>query len=874
MDSLAVDYRAKQFVTDRDMSSMAFEVKGTRAIWDETLALPGTNRQGGWRCPVGTRFGGQITDRFGRNCGWGAARRLANEIVDLGQRYEAHNDKRRGRRLARREENTRRNIGQQAGVIERGAGRIARALESSPNREASPAPVRRVRAVEPAPRRRPKLRPSEAARMEAEIIRPGGGATNVGRRAEPVPAAPRPAAPRAPRARQGEARPRRGNLRPSEAARAEAEIVRPGGGATDVGRGGAQPAPARPRRPRAPRAAQAEASRQVAAEKPKVRAEKPKVVVEKPKAPAVKPARVGAEKPNDVMINRRIMDVNIDEARRALNENDFLDHNQIQDIIRPHVAGDLVAIQRDAEKERLDRMVKQGRNEANALVASEDNIANLKAIAESRRQQHRVDMQAQLVQMRMAKKEDNEANFQIWRDRFVASNHRLAHAQGFLDEINRVADARAVPAKAPNRTITRNDIAGNLGEVERDGMRLRRNLQENPNFKLGEKPIDSQLNNLLNNPSNIRQDDLIAIEKLVRVQRENLNQSPDERMRNERVIRIHRVLMADMDRRGLAHGGEPRVPEVEIGKGGKTAKISVSEKAAKDIKKRINGEYAKRNKILGEYLDKRYGEGKAPWKDMTPKRITELRDLADRGDADAKKALTDWAKAMYGHEAIEGLNGKTYRTVIDSVTYGRGGQISLSIRIEVKGANGSWSTAGSSGRTLNFSGDQSRWNVYNNTMFLRGAENKGAGIQTIYNQHAFMYAKAAGFKKVGVSAIDDGPYVWGKVGFHENGNVRLGQVQMMNAELLAFKRGAPSIINTQQDANIIEHLIDKHRANPSSVKHQDFIYAVMTPKAGQSDKARGKEMRDWFISNMPFSSGVYDLSGFEIMVDPRKKKKA
>jgi hypothetical protein len=76
-------YRAKSFISERDTSSIAYEVKRTRAVFDDSLAIPGTNRRGGWRCPPGTRYGGQITDRFGRNCGWGVSRRLANEISEV-----------------------------------------------------------------------------------------------------------------------------------------------------------------------------------------------------------------------------------------------------------------------------------------------------------------------------------------------------------------------------------------------------------------------------------------------------------------------------------------------------------------------------------------------------------------------------------------------------------------------------------------------------------------------------------------------------------------------------------------------------------------------------------------------------------------------
>ena len=125
-----VNFKAKSFIADANKSTFAYEVKRTRAVWDPSLSVPGTERRGGWRCPVGTRYGGQITDRFGRNCGWGVARRLANEISDLGERLENVGDRRMARRVERRNARMVRRLEGGAGRIERAARGVANALES------------------------------------------------------------------------------------------------------------------------------------------------------------------------------------------------------------------------------------------------------------------------------------------------------------------------------------------------------------------------------------------------------------------------------------------------------------------------------------------------------------------------------------------------------------------------------------------------------------------------------------------------------------------------------------------------------------------------------------------------------------------------
>ena len=144
----AIQFKAGAFVADSNKASMNFEVKRTRALWDAGLSIPGTNRRGGWRCPPGMAFGGQITDRFGRNCGAGLARRLANGLQNVGERIENADDAKRGKRVARRNAAMGRRLAG-AGAIERGAGRIADALETNlpkaPAGRVVGAPVRKIR---------------------------------------------------------------------------------------------------------------------------------------------------------------------------------------------------------------------------------------------------------------------------------------------------------------------------------------------------------------------------------------------------------------------------------------------------------------------------------------------------------------------------------------------------------------------------------------------------------------------------------------------------------------------------------------------------------------------------------------------------------
>lgn len=206
-----VDFKAKSFLSERNTSTMAYEVKAVRALWDPSLSIPGTNRRGGWRCPVGTRYGGQITDRFGRSCGWGVARRIANQISDIGQRLENVDDVRRGERVARRE---RRILGR-LNPQDRGAGRLEQGLRGIAERLDS--------GSSPSPR---------GARRRTVVARP----PSVDAPETPRELTPAPPAPRAPRRRRAP------NLRESEQRRIDREIEQPGAPRTGE-------VPVRPTRP-------------------------------------------------------------------------------------------------------------------------------------------------------------------------------------------------------------------------------------------------------------------------------------------------------------------------------------------------------------------------------------------------------------------------------------------------------------------------------------------------------------------------------------------------------------------------------------------------------------------------------------------------
>lgn len=300
-----VNFKALTFLSEQTSSTFSYEVKGVRAIWDPSLSIPGTNRRGGWRCPVGTRYGGQITDRFGRSCGWGVARRIANQIADIGERLENIDDRKRNDRLARRNARVQRMLARQnkPGFLERGARNIAEALEGGQApQQARPTARPRI----PVQRQRPRIPVQSPARPRTSTPRMpnqdengritlgDGRVIDANGRTVYRPNQQGMRDPdRAPAdidlerlAELGrEAGRRRGNLRESERRRMERELVEPGAPRT-----GEPPRPNAPRRRR--RAAAQQGAKRTARRKPEadfVDSAKPEPTKVPRRKPAPKP---------------------------------------------------------------------------------------------------------------------------------------------------------------------------------------------------------------------------------------------------------------------------------------------------------------------------------------------------------------------------------------------------------------------------------------------------------------------------------------------------------------------------------------------------------------------------------------------------------
>lgn len=851
MDSIQSQIRAKSFVTELNESSMIYEVKRTRAVFDDSLAIPGTDRRGGWRCPPGTRYGGQITDRFGRNCGWGVSRRLANEISDLGERLENIGDRRRGRRAARAERAAARV--RRPGLVERAAGNVARALDTDGTAD-SPKPSRTRRG---------------AGRIE---------------------------------------KPRRANLRDSELRRMEREIENPGAPRT----GDVENPPTRRPRPPAPAARRRPATQQVAREKPKPEVDAPEAPAPAKKAPAKKAAAkkkaVKKKAPAKKAPARRVTSAaggNDEPPKMSAKPqaaakqpavkvgDEGLSEENLRNLVGMNAgAFDVYNADIQAINDGID-------NDMNAW--REGNIPELQAMVD--RQDDYVngmkqDLQRAVDKLRADGPNADEKELQRLQDVLVRENknyavgiHRRNALKNRLSELrgNKEPQPEAAPRQIPQRDalgmggFRRNDIV-NAKQKYEDVYGKREINQINSIREIDAhmaEIVDSQreINQYIFNLNNVENGD----NAVVNFPDGDMSVSEIRRNLEQAQVALAEAFSLSQERKAqlMNNPDAPEVPELPqvdvLDKPEKAVDILDGDKEAlADVKKRIADVIDVNKKGLADYLNKVYGANNKPWKDMTREKLIDLKEKAMNGDDAAKQELFAWGRNMFEHKLIEGKNGKNYSIEAKRFSFDRGNLVMVG-EIYYLAPNGNKILIGNTTRSVymnNASPDN--WFAENNYMKIDVAEHKAAGIQSVYNQHSFMYLKAAGFKKVYLGAAWDGKYVWGRVGFRQQ--IDRSAVNMFRGEINKFKDGRPSLIKNENEARRINALMEQlnawyeipagQRPDLQPVRHMDFVYALDIPN-GRGKKTRQSELRDWFIAHIPINAAYYYFDENGVTEDPR-----
>ena len=277
------------------------------------------------------------------------------------------------------------------------------------------------------------------------------------------------------------------------------------------------------------------------------------------------------------------------------------------------------------------------------------------------------------------------------------------------------------------------------------------------------------------------------------------------------------------------------------------------------IQAKISAQIEKRQDVLFNYLDEKYGSANEPYADMTPQKWATLSPTAKK----------TYLKEAYSIGPIKGQNGRTYKSEV-SVS-GSGPNYSISVRFHEIDSNGNiiYADIGESSRSISLGSNK----VYQGRLFLnrRGETDKGAGIATLYNQHAFHFLQKIGVNTAEVGPADDGTFVWAKVGFKPDSPINVGRFQ---SELDKYaKFGYSSLISSPEEYWRIKYLLEKRPPGT----HQEFIFAVSQSRSlpSGSDVGRNRrenQIKNWFKQNAAGGHGF--LSFAEQRIGSRRRGQA
>lgn len=914
-----LNYKGLSFRYEQSLATMGYDIKKTRAVFDDSLG--GGN--GGWRCPVGTRYGGQITDRYGRGCGWGAVRRLANALTDTGESLERGLENRRKRRNARR-------IGSSTGRatpntpgVRRGRSGLARAMARSGVDTAPAAAPRRNRRGTPermdqlADRvdggwgRRPRAE-RRAGRVGQRTSRPSGRTGRMG-----LPERMDRAANdvlegtflenrrKRPRKRQGGARNRAG--RPERMDRTADEVLQ--GTFLENRRrrreAVTQQAQERPRvaatnrTRRTERTPQRPSRRTRAGEEQNTPTPKPK-----PKTPTTTPepeesaaddrfvatALDGKSPSFTDLTDRREREKRISRFTERLRREWNLDKRDLKGADTPAIQRLISAYGRDARfhdaaarnanlsmDDRLDSAEKRdislelqrrtkkfladrkSRTPDRLTLTDDDQVAIRRRVDKKKGELNSLargfpeSLESRLKQANESrevhKKIHENTSLEEGRRRNSAvmeeSNRLIAkHIERLIQQRDeRDSQRRNDPSiQTPDPTDAKPTTPGrfdsvNIRNVYRgDDVSVDNILDENERARY-RKDIEREVEKAQKRARRIASDagdDQEKLRELASKARRDLARANTTRLgtdtRGAGDLPMSRRIEAIIDSNVASAESEIYVAALQKAYAVNGENRPTPERLAemgREAQKEVKATLRKRAKNLGKFLTQKYGDEPAPW--LAQDRVTRdtLRDLSS-------DQVRDWVAKVYEHDEIITPSGLVFRTRLnDSSSTFRSGQADIYGDIEVKDPRtGQWYRAGGFHRSLSDGSGR----VSHHSMSISGGsvpdymkvQIRNSGFTNMFNGHAITWLKGAGFESSGISAVDDGPFVWPRLGFRTSNPQAIEDIHdAMRIQLNDFRNGRGRLIANDRDAAKIEFLLNQpRRGTASDVQHTDFILAL------------------------------------------------
>lgn len=863
-------FKLKKFENTRNTSTLMFEVKGARAFWDDSLSVPGTDRRGGFRCPIGTENGGQITDRFGRNCGAGIVRRVGKLFGELGDRAGIGDGTRREERRARPKPPN--------GTTGRERGVLAGAPSPTPETD-NPFGVSSVAASATKPVDKPITPPVvdrqkavDAFSVQAEFYAEGGILKHIMETIE--------AGQRSDRYRYSA---NKELYLEAEQAYKDVMLELPGDSPDDATKRVVKlldtlrwdmslAAPG--------------------ADTDRIR-DKTKIIrdLHNGKTFREQAALFVSEdyKPDPVHYFER-QNIEFEYAAALMTEETVVRKLQRIQSLRAVAIDNITNTNRDAWSlvdertmmstfEKLDMLTLM---ESDVLSKNSDRLGwGIMLDGESATElapgipKYKLDTYA-LGDLQYEMRRHSTETTEKLEERLKGTIMGLSDKTDLkLDEKNQYIDGSArysqqqiyaITLLLKERAALKDTADANPNGYHADGVPVfsKEELTSNTGLEsaisdeweffsryltsVEELPSDASPEQIRNR-NNVIASNEEQLRRRLRTYAFDMNRTEvDSWQYNDSRLRYHAALMA--------YDGVLAPPVIDI-------PDVLPEEIDSQLKEIALQEFDKRQEYLGEWMKTHYPPNETPWTKIS------IRQLADAVANDDNDTIATWLTGAYEIE-MTGLDGREYRTRlnefnwgdnVDEEHFGTGGEIFAYIDIEVLDADtGEWQKIGYSTRIIDPSSDA----IYSASMNVEDPIYRGAGIASIYNGNSWTWAKGAGFDDIEVMAVDDGSYVWGRAGYVDESL----SPDPFVVELGKYRRGIPSIITTEEQAISIQRLV-----NRGAESHMDWIFALENGSAEGTSEERALrkiQLGNWFKQRAPFSSGTLSLLDDEMFsLDPR-----
>jgi len=301
------------------------------------------------------------------------------------------------------------------------------------------------------------------------------------------------------------------------------------------------------------------------------------------------------------------------------------------------------------------------------------------------------------------------------------------------------------------------------------------------------------------------------------------------------------------------------------------------------VQAKIKERARRKHGTVGAMLLEKYGDGEAPWFDPEFKR--KFEEAIESGDEDA---LTEIAQQIWGHTRDNPIITASGNRFSADVAFINWNGYSLTVHGTIYSEDGDESVGLGTFKRILYT-DDGPIKVENELLTLGSTDGKigddspdtaarGNGFANLFNGHANVWLKGLGADEVTLKTGWDGPYVWPRAGFRQEGSGLSSSVlsslafdleqevdKFVGTDDDSFFVDDDSLIRSEEMAELVMELINEARERRYDTDApQNLEYMIALEDGTDEQRAR---ILDFFREQRRFPSGTMKMDDFPD--DPR-----